>query len=116
MKGHTKRQQFTKALPIQQFSQHYEMPASFNWMKHDGRSFLTKSMNQHLPTYCGSCWAMAAVTTLADRIKIIRMIYYSDEEEEEEDDVDGFFPDVALSAQFVLNCGGEIAGSCKGGK
>jgi hypothetical protein len=57
---------------------------------------------------------MAAVTTLADRIKIIRMIYYSDEEEE--DDVDGFFPDVALSAQFVLNCGGEIAGSCKGGQ
>ena len=80
-------------------------------------SYITKSMNQNLPTYCGSGWAHAAVSVLADRIKMIRMIYMADDDEEEDDDdyIHGNLPDVSLSVQFLLNCGGEIAGSCHGG-
>ena len=63
-------------------------------------SYLTPSLNQHLPQYCGSCWAHGSISALADRIKIAR---------------GGKGDDIELSIQFILNCGGEIAGSCHGG-
>ena len=49
---------------------------------------------------CGSCWAHAALSALADRIKIAR-------------DAQG--DDINLSIQYVLNCGAGVAGSCHGG-
>jgi cathepsin X len=77
-----------------------DLPAEWNWNDVDGKSCLTKQLNQHIPQYCGSCWAHAAISSLADRIKIAR-------------DCGG--DDINLSVQFVLNCGGEVAGSCNGG-
>jgi cathepsin X len=58
-------------------------------------------LNQHIPQYCGSCWAHAALSSLADRIKISR--------EAQGDDIN-------LSIQWVLNCGQNVAGSCRGGQ
>ena len=113
MKNHTKRNYITADLPYTSFMTH-EIPEKFTWQNVEGVNCLTRSLNQHLPTYCGSCWAHAAVTVLADRIKIRRMMYMRDEDEEMNED--GMFPDVALSIQFILNCGGKIAGSCRGGK
>ena len=49
---------------------------------------------------CGSCWAHAALSSLADRIKIARNAQGDD---------------INLSIQYVLNCGASIAGSCHGG-
>lgn len=34
-----------------------ELPASFTWGDVNGVNFLTKNLNQHIPQYCGSCWA-----------------------------------------------------------
>ena len=77
-----------------------ELPASFDWRNIDGVSYVTKSLNQHIPQYCGSCWAHGALSSLSDRIKIARK---------------GLGPDINLSVQQVLNCGTKIAGSCHGG-
>eukprot|EP00929_Paragymnodinium_shiwhaense_P032368 TRINITY_DN17948_c1_g2_i1.p1 TRINITY_DN17948_c1_g2~~TRINITY_DN17948_c1_g2_i1.p1 ORF type:complete len:398 (+),score=47.11 TRINITY_DN17948_c1_g2_i1:128-1321(+) len=74
------------------------MPKQFSWCDRDGKSFCTMSRNQHIPQYCGSCWAHAALSALADRVKIAR---------------NGEGVDINLSVQHLLNCGS--VGSCHGG-
>jgi cathepsin X len=76
------------------------LPRSFFWGSVNGKSYLTHSLNQHVPQYCGSCWAHSSMSSLADRIKIAR------------DGTGGV--DVNLSIQYLLNCGSD-AGSCHGG-
>jgi len=61
-------------------------------------NYLTKNLNQHIPVYCGSCWAHGSISSLADRIKIMRKAAW---------------PDINLSIQFLLNC--QLGGSCNGG-
>ena len=116
MPGHNQRQHITGDLPYKLYvgGCKKQLPDAFNWQNYDGENHLTRSTNQHLPTYCGSCWAHSAMSVLADRIKIIRMQFLRDDDEEF--DEDGSYPDVHLSIQFLLNCGSEIAGSCHGGK
>jgi len=75
-----------------------DLPKAFNWCNKDGVNYCTKNLNQHLPQYCGSCWAHGAVSALGDRIKIARK-------------AQGI--DINLSVQHILNCGG--VGSCYGG-
>lgn len=80
---------------------HYEpsvLPQSFSWSNVNGVNFLTKNLNQHIPVYCGSCWAHGSISSLADRIKIMR---------------NAAWPDINLSIQFLLNC--KMGGSCNGG-
>merc|ERR1712100_325310 len=74
-------------------------PDAFTWCNKDGENFCTISRNQHIPQYCGSCWAHGAVSALADRIKIARGSQTG--------------PDINPSVQHILNCGN--AGSCHGG-
>lgn len=75
-----------------------DLPETFDWGNRDGRSFLTSMRNQHIPQYCGSCWAHGAVSALQDRIKIAR---------------GGRDTDYEISIQHILNCQG--GGTCKGG-
>jgi len=71
-----------------------------DWRNVSGVNMVTKDLNQHVPEYCGSCWAHGAMSSLADRIKILR---------------DGAWPDINLSIQYILNCATSMAGSCYGG-
>lgn len=91
------------------------LPKEWNWCNVDGSgtSYCTPSRNQHIPQYCGSCWAFAAIHSLQDRIKIARTMG-SNARIPEGQPVEG--PDIELSIQHVLNCiGGSVFGSCHGG-
>jgi cathepsin X len=72
-----------------------DLPDAFSW---GDKNLLTMSRNQHIPQYCGSCWAHGSVSALGDRIKIARK---------------GKGIDINLSVQHLLNCGN--VGSCHGG-
>merc|ERR1711988_1752206 len=87
----------TSPLP-QDYIKDEDLPTNFTWGDVDGVNYLTKSLNQHIPQYCGSCWAHGSVSALGDRIKIARK---------------GKGIDINLSVQHILNCGG--VGSCHGG-
>lgn len=75
-----------------------DLPKEYNWCDMDGKSYCSISRNQHIPQYCGSCWAHGAVSALADRVKIARK---------------GQGADINPSVQHILNC--ADAGSCHGG-
>merc|ERR1719181_1287171 len=74
------------------------LPANFSWCNKDGVNYCTMSRNQHIPQYCGSCWAHGSVSALGDRVKIMR-------------GAKGI--DINLAVQHILNCGN--VGSCHGG-
>jgi cathepsin X len=99
MPGHTKKDHIVSKLP-HEFLKTQALPSSFTWANVEGVSYVTKSLNQHIPQYCGSCWAHGAVSALSDRVKIARKAQGAD---------------INLSVQHVLNCGGDVAGSCYGG-
>lgn len=72
-----------------------------NWQNHEGRNFLTYVKNQHIPVYCGSCWAQAAVACMSDRLNIKRI------------KAGIIFPKLNFSVQSIINC--KKGGSCQGG-
>jgi cathepsin X len=90
---------FQQPLPIS-YLDLADLPDNFHWGNVNGKSFLTRDLNQHIPQYCGSCWAHASMSSLADRIKIAR---------------GGRGAEIQLSIQYILNCGTDTAGSCHGG-
>jgi len=99
MPEHTVRNDHTSPLP-HSYIDAEDLPDSFSWADVNGKSYLTHMLNQHIPQYCGSCWAHGALSSLADRINIARS---------------GVGTPLNLSIQYVLNCGGRTAGSCHGG-
>ncbi|KAL1510992.1 hypothetical protein AB1Y20_005817 [Prymnesium parvum] len=81
-----------------------EPPATFSWRDHNGRNYVSEAYNQHIPQYCGSCWAFAATTVLADRWFIHQALLANHTER----------PIRRLSVQTVIGCNGQ-GDSCSGG-
>ena len=76
-----------------------DLPKNFWWGNVNGTNFLTVQRNQHIPIYCGSCWAFAVTSALSDRIKIVRKAQW---------------PDVNIAPQVLLSCDDTNRG-CSGG-
>jgi cathepsin X len=80
-----------------------DLPTDFWWNSINGTSYLSKMLNQHIPQYCGSCWAHGSTSAFTDRIKIAR---------KRKGITAGI--DINLSIQWILNCIG-LGNSCDGG-
>jgi cathepsin X len=90
--------------PIKTFQRKHlsavKLPEQFIWNNVNGVNYLTNLRNQHIPQYCGSCWAHAATSAISDRIKIARKAAW---------------PDVNISPQVVISCSMNDDG-CHGGE
>ena len=75
-----------------------ELPESLSWADMNGTSYLSPIRNQHIPVYCGACWAHGTTSALADRLNIQRK---------------GKWPQINPSPQVLINCHG--GGTCEGG-
>lgn len=78
------------------------LPRHFSWCSNGADNLCTPSWNQHIPVYCGSCWAHGSTHMVQDRLKIAKK---------------GMGPDVMLSRQALLNCGAYhgFGDGCNGG-
>lgn len=116
--GHTTEQHVLSPLPHTYLSA-ADLPRDFRWDNVTGRSYITRSLNQHLPQWCGSCWAHGALSSLADRIQIARFHHDNTGTKPDvtttTDPYNAVRDEIHLSIQFVLNCGAQVAGSCLGG-
>lgn len=79
-----------------------KLPKHFSWCSNGAGNLCTPSWNQHIPIYCGSCWAHGSTHMVQDRLKIQKK---------------GMGPDVMLSRQALLNCGAYhgYGDGCNGG-
>jgi len=80
------------------------LPDNFDWghiKGDDGKtvSYLSWNKNQHIPVYCGSCWAQGPTSSMADRFNIMMKNKNP--------------TPVGLNAQVIVNC--EAGGDCEGG-
>jgi len=77
-----------------------DLPEQWLWNDVNGTNFLTTVRNQHIPQYCGSCWAHAATSAISDRIKIAR---------------NAAWPEIQISPQVIISCEDKDLG-CHGGE
>jgi len=73
------------------------LPTAYDWRNVNGTNYCTENRNQHIPTYCGSCWAFGTTSALSDRFRIMR---------------NNTWPDIEVAPQVLVYC---VPDGCDGG-
>jgi cathepsin X len=73
------------------------LPAIFDWRNNSGVNYCSITRNQHIPQYCGSCWAHGTTSALSDRFRIMRK---------------DLWPDIEVAPQVLVWC---LPNGCDGG-
>lgn len=76
-----------------------DLPKNVDWRNMNGKNYMSWSKNQHIPRYCGSCWAQGSTSAIADRFNILTDLKVPSP--------------IALNAQVIVN--EQAGGSCNGG-
>jgi hypothetical protein len=81
------------------------LPSDFTWANVNKTKLMTTIRNQHIPVYCGSCWAMGSSSALADRLNIMQVR------------AGGVMSENMPSVQAIQTCGNDETGcgTCNGG-
>lgn len=107
MKGREHLHPRVRELPTMTLGEQREVetkyPKHFDWCE---KGYCVPSWNQHIPQYCGSCYAHGAMSSAQDRIKILNKKRHFTG------------ADVMLGRQSFLNCapGHGFSAGCDGGE
>jgi cathepsin X len=89
----------TKPRPWEVAELRASVPTAWDWRNVSGVDYTTWNKNQHLPVYCGSCWAQGTTSALSDRISIALG--------------NPAVAQINLAPQVIINC--QAGGDCQGG-
>merc|ERR1711920_214520 len=70
-----------------------DVPTAVDWRDMNGVNYLSWNKNQHIPQYCGSCWAQGSTSAIADRFNILNFQTNRTET-----------APVGLDAQVIVDC------------
>ena len=65
-----KGEQITQPRPWEMLSAE-QLPSEWDWRNANGHNYLSWTRTQETPVWCGSCWAIAATGSIADRFNIL---------------------------------------------